>query len=580
MDRTTRCSIVILAAVLCVAGGAGADARDARQGDRPRDVTATLAARSEQPTLKDIAPYRDALVVYEYQDSGGNRLRVAHWAIRDGVVQGIAGRKIGREYSMKLRPLKAFRSLDALKRSDTLEEDFDATIYFQVDQQVTLPKLSRGEYGHGLTPRMRTLHALRGQIELLAWGDSRTDQGIDVSLMMGQDGNATVPRAYNLAVTSSGVKTFAWLVDHYVPHLPKLKWMIVGLAPRMVSCSWEGSQLRRITNSPAWREDLKTGFADWRKPTGGVITLRQLRQSKPLQWDDYLWGGHKGKKGRMSMKQARRQVKHKEHNPRWRLDVIAWLRLKKALTSLDRRGIHVLVFTPPTHPAFGESKVISEDGISREGHREFVDRLGSLQKTLGRLHVIDTNRGGKHNSPAEVFADLDHLNPTGRDRLSRFLESRRRKLKARRSAPAPAEPDLDGQVEITRTTGGLEWSKLAKGAKMYVDRDYKVRGACEDLRGAPMLRTRNDDKTAPADKTLVEFHLDRPSRVWLGVRNDPDSLPDWLADWNLSDETLSTDQGEFVLVWRNVPKGTVRLPGLGRSSRNNYVVLVRPLRKK
>jgi hypothetical protein len=571
---------MILASVLCVAGGAGADARDARQGDRPRNVTATLAARSEMPTLKEIAPYRDALVVYEYQDSDGKQLRVAHWAIRDGVVQGVADRKVGREYGMKLRPLKTFRSLAALKRSDTLEEDLDATMYFQVDQPLTLPKLSRGEYGHGLTPRMRTLHTLRGQIELLAWGDSRTDQGIDVSLMMGQDGSATVPRAYNLSVTSSGVKTLAWLVDHYVPHLPKLKWLVVGLAPRMVSCSWEGSQLRRITNSPAWREDLKTNFADWQKPTSGVITLRQLRESKPLKWDDCLWGGHKGKKGKMSMKHARRQVKHKERNPRWRLDVIAWLRLKRVLTTLDRRGVNVLVFTPPTHPAFGESKVISEDGISREGHREFIDRLAALEKTLGRLHVIDTNRGGKHNSPAEVFADLDHLNPTGRERLSRFLESRRRKLKARRSAPAPAEPDPDGQVEISRTTSGLEWAELTKGAKMYVDRDYKVRSVGEGLRGASMLRTRNDDKTAPADKTLVEFHVDRPARIWLGVRSDPDSLPDWLAGWDLSNETLSTDQGEFVLIWRNVPRGPVRLPGLGKSSRDNYVAVVRPLSKK
>jgi hypothetical protein len=571
------CSLVLVA--LGSAGALPAPASAAK--DSPKTVSAVLRAKSEMPTLKGIAPYRDALVVHEYAlEDGGQTLHVAHWAIVDALPQPSAKRKIGETYKMTLRPVDQYPAAKGVKTSNTLD-NFDAAVWVQTDQSLKLRKLSADEYGRGLTDRMRTLHALRGQLKLLVWGDSRTDQGLDAGAFFANgeqaDQDTTIPRAYNLAVQSSGLDTLEWLIDHYVPHLPELEWMVVGLDARMVAESWTGRELAKIKNSPAWRNDLKSDFAAWRNPSAVELTLAQIRsRKKTFRWDAYCWGGYDDKKGRLTMKAARRQIRHKDRNPHWALDVADWLQWKRILEKLHHRKINVLVFTPPTHPAFSDARIYSEDGISQKGYREFVGRLQRLRKQFPRLFVLDVNRGARHGLPAKYFADLDHLNHDGRDVLSRKIEVFRRKCKPRRASKRNrSRLDADGKLAPKSTPEGCEWGRLAKGAKIYTDRRYTLKAVPDELAGGLLLRTRNDDKTVSADEQRMTLRFDGPARVWLAF-SEKDDLPQWAVQWNLSSHRLATDNGEYILIRRDTRRGWGKLNGPA-TRHANYFVIARPI---
>jgi hypothetical protein len=99
-----------------------------------------LTARSHVPTLKEIVPYREALVVYEYQvlevlggELGDETVRVAHWAILDGELQSIVKREVGREDRLLLEPLDRNPQVENTYRSDSLEILLDAPLYLDVD---------------------------------------------------------------------------------------------------------------------------------------------------------------------------------------------------------------------------------------------------------------------------------------------------------------------------------------------------------------------------------------------------------------------------------------------------------------
>jgi len=566
--------LAVLGAVVLAAAPARADRK--AEPDRPQTVAAKLVEKSKLPTPKSIAPYRDAMVAFAYElpDAGG-RARVCHWAIRDGVVQDIGQRKVGTRHRMQLRPLERIGGLEDVARSDTLDLPADAPAYVQVDQKLKLPAPADGDYGNGLTHRMRALHALRGQLGLVAWGDSRTDCGVDASAFFG--GDTAVPRAYNLSIASSGVMTLAWLADHYLPPLPRLRWVVVGFAPRMLSRTWGGCHEFRGGDGPAWSQDVKTGFERWRRAPAVPLTLQQVEADRSLRWSSRPWGGQKVSRKAFSMDEARRLLEREPPRPRWEFDALAWLHLKRILRDLDGRGVNVLLFTPPTHPIYGPTPVTSEDLISNEGAGETLDRLRDLQKELGHLFVLDINRRARHDYPAELFRDNDHLNAAGREKLSEFLEAKRRECKPRPSR-RPSEVDPAVELNITRTTQGLTWARARLGERVYVDRKYALRTLPDRLKGAQMLRTRNDDKHAAEDETLVAFHVDRRVRVWLAVPGDGDPLPGWAAEWEIEREGLATDRAKYLLLWRDVPSGRVEIAGPGRESDGNYFVLVRPLK--
>ncbi len=104
------------------------------------ELRGELVGRSHVPTLKEIVPYREALVMYEYEvlevlggELGDETIRVAHWASLDGSLQPIAERKVGEKDRLVLEPLDHNPQVQNIYLSDTLELRLDVPVYLDVD---------------------------------------------------------------------------------------------------------------------------------------------------------------------------------------------------------------------------------------------------------------------------------------------------------------------------------------------------------------------------------------------------------------------------------------------------------------
>jgi hypothetical protein len=93
----------------------------------PFAVNAVLEACSRVPSLREISPYRDALIVCEWTitavlagEPPGDRLRVAHWALRDGARQPIAAATPGFAVPLRLEPFVGTSQVEGYPVFDTL----------------------------------------------------------------------------------------------------------------------------------------------------------------------------------------------------------------------------------------------------------------------------------------------------------------------------------------------------------------------------------------------------------------------------------------------------------------------------
>lgn len=110
-----------------------------REVDR-QPVVARLRARSKIPTLKEISPYREALVVFEYEveespqaELSADRIRVAHWAILDGETLPVTRVAEGQALRLALEPFAANPQLESLYLADTLPSDKDVPLFYADD---------------------------------------------------------------------------------------------------------------------------------------------------------------------------------------------------------------------------------------------------------------------------------------------------------------------------------------------------------------------------------------------------------------------------------------------------------------
>ena len=123
--------------------GANFAAYDAILKARPTTPRITLRgkllAKTEVPDLKDIAPYRDALVVHEYEVEkilkgtyAPKKIRVARWGLLDARPSAVAREKPGESVALVVEPLKDHPQLEAAVLQNTLDENFDLDLYYDV----------------------------------------------------------------------------------------------------------------------------------------------------------------------------------------------------------------------------------------------------------------------------------------------------------------------------------------------------------------------------------------------------------------------------------------------------------------
>lgn len=113
---------------------------DRRPAIPRRVVEARLRTRSKIPTLAEISPYREALVVFEYEVEASpegelppGRIRVAHWAILDGKTLPITRTAAGQILSLAVEPFDANPQLESLYLADTLTDAGGLPLFYAVD---------------------------------------------------------------------------------------------------------------------------------------------------------------------------------------------------------------------------------------------------------------------------------------------------------------------------------------------------------------------------------------------------------------------------------------------------------------
>lgn len=100
-------------------------------------VMAELVSRSRIPSLKEIAPYREALAVFEYRvrrvlagPVDADVLRVVHRVLLDGQEMPVASLRQGREVELELEPFDAQAQLNDLFLSDDFPANPPATLWW------------------------------------------------------------------------------------------------------------------------------------------------------------------------------------------------------------------------------------------------------------------------------------------------------------------------------------------------------------------------------------------------------------------------------------------------------------------
>jgi hypothetical protein len=112
------------------------------------EVEAKLLAASRIPELREIAPYRDALVINEFvvgkvvktsndwtfngRIEPGQRVRVAQWGMVDGVKTHLTQAKVGQAYRLVLEVFTGHpEKVEETETSNSLPQDFEVPLLYE-----------------------------------------------------------------------------------------------------------------------------------------------------------------------------------------------------------------------------------------------------------------------------------------------------------------------------------------------------------------------------------------------------------------------------------------------------------------
>lgn len=396
-------------------------------------IIAKLTAKSAMPTLKDIRPYREALVVYEYEVGrrlegrfDGDRIRVSHWAIYDKTTQKVGNEKIGTEREVRLTRFEDIKELERTYKSDTLDMDFDVPLYHDVGQIIRRDvSEKRFDYECGLSEKMRVFWMLKDQLKLVVLGDSRGEEGVRAELFYGEE-NAITPVAFNLANSGASLEFQELLIEEYLVNLPKLEWVALQLSPRIVNRDYGSSDYKKMRKSAGYRYDQEHADALWVTSENSVVTVEGLMLDPDVRkdWKDMPWGWDS------SDDTWDDPDFDDDDDDEYELSSERWNTLESLVKMLKKRNVKMLLYLSPIHPIIRKADYVDDDDTTRKGYEQLVERLEKLEQTHSNLVFADLLKGGNHDFDPDMFGDLDHLNKDGADKLTRMLEDIRKRSQA------------------------------------------------------------------------------------------------------------------------------------------------------
>ena len=398
----------------------------------PIRLKVKLLAKSKIPTLSDIAPYREALVFYEYSvkkrlegEFEGKKLRVAHWAIYDNQPQKIGKAKVGSSHTLDLYPYQQFGEFESLYTSDTLALDAEIPLYHDVGQKILENRTieERYDYDSIFSEKMPIFWRIKDQLKLVSLGDSRGAAGIRAELFYGAE-NRKTPVAYNLAISGGPVEFQEIVVDKYLVKMPSLAWVVYQMSPRAVNRYFEHSADRELLKSRGFAFDRKHAETLWQKSDGqkNKRTVAEITSVPHVSeyWNERPWGWK-------FKAEVWQHPETKKFEREWEISKKRWDRLTSMIAALNERNVKMLLYLSPLHPIMRDQPVVDDDGTTQKGYRELVDRLKQLEAEFPNFVFVDLLKGGNHDFLPEMFKDLDHLNALGATKLTQTLEEVRQR---------------------------------------------------------------------------------------------------------------------------------------------------------
>jgi len=396
----------------------------------PIRLKVKLLAKSKIPTLADIAPYREALVFYEYSvkkrlegEFKGKKLRVAHWAIYDNQPQKIGAAKVGSSHTLDLYPYQQFGEFESLYTSGTLALDAEIPLYHDVGQKILENRTieERYDYDSIFSEKMPIFWRIKDQLKLVSLGDSRGEAGVRAELFYGEE-NCETPVAYNLAISGGPLEFQKIVVDKYLTKMPNLEWVVYQMSPRAVNRYFEHSADREFLKSRGFAFDRKYAETLWqrsdevKKTVAGITSIPHVSE----YWNERPWGWK-------FKAEVWQHPKTKRFERKWEISEKRWKRLTSMIAALNERDVKMLLYLSPLHPIMHDQPVVDDDGTTQEGYRELVDELKQLEVQFPNFVFVDLLQGGNHDFLPEMFKDLDHLNALGATKLTQKLEEVRQR---------------------------------------------------------------------------------------------------------------------------------------------------------
>ena len=392
----------------------------------PIRLKVKLLAKSKIPTLADIAPYREALVFYEYSVrkriegtfKRDQKLRVAHWAIYDNQPQAIGNAKVGSSHTLRLYPYQQFNELKSLYTSDTLTLDPDIPLYHDVGQKILENRSveERYDYDSIFSEKMPIFWRIKDQLKLVSLGDSRGEAGVRAEIFYGTE-NQKTPVAYNLAISGGPLEFQEIVVDKYLTKMPNLEWVVYQMSPRAVNRYFEHSADRELLKSHGFAFDRKHAETLWQRSDAAKKTVAGITSIPHVSeyWNERPWGWK-------FKAEVWQHPKTKRFEQEWEISKKRWNRLTSMIAALNERNVKMLLYLSPLHPIMRGQPVVDDDGTTQKGYRELVDELKQLTAQFPNLVFVDLLQGGNHDFLPEMFKDLDHLNALGATKLTQKLE--------------------------------------------------------------------------------------------------------------------------------------------------------------
>src|SRR5688572_21140352 len=153
-------------------------------------------AASRAKTPQDIQPYDEAFAWHEYRVkrvlSGkldAETIRVAHWTVVAARSVEVSA-KSGEVVTLKVVPFESLKGLEDVAASDDLDFAAEHPRFLDLSQslaQATPPAAIRFDYRGNVSDQMRLYWKLRGQLRVVAMGNSQATKGVNCRVIMGED---------------------------------------------------------------------------------------------------------------------------------------------------------------------------------------------------------------------------------------------------------------------------------------------------------------------------------------------------------------------------------------------------------